>query len=273
MIYETKHEFMEGLRTALAQNDVKDAREIMIDFEQHFDDGIAAGESEADICRKLGDVEEVVKQYISDDDGGASANTANTANAAGNANTSGGINTEKTVFDTEQPQTAEKTVYDSGQNGGAQTGGNYNYNNNSTNTSTVYTNVSGNNPDTGAIIIALCLDVFIYSWALPTLVGLIFGLAGAAIGITVSGIATFFSGVFGFFFDVSAMVSTGLAPLSLLFLGITLTSLGGMLVVGTVSAVRGFINLCIAIINQHSRAFTGRRILNSIGKKKEAAAQ
>ena len=245
---------MEGLRYSLAKNEIRDARDIMIDFEQHFDDGAAAGESEEEICRKLGDVDELVKQYISDD-----------TDAAGTADAAKSDDTEKTVFD-EKPaendkESSGKTVLAEEPPYGGQT-------------ADAAGQKSPNAPDTAGIIVILCLDAFVFSWAIPTLIGLIFGLMGTTIGIAVSGIAIFFSGIFGFFFDVAAMVSTGFAPLSLLFLGITLMAFGGMLVIASIASVKGFINLCIAIINQHSKVFTGRNILNYIGKKKkEAAAQ
>ena len=136
MIYESKHEFMDGLRTALAENDVKDARDIMIDFEMHFDDGLAAGESEADICKKLGDVDELVKQYISEDDTGA----APAAKAAESTDNPAG-STQKAEYDStaQAASAAEKTVYDGSAVYGANvtsdkytydqdTAGQYNYN-------------------------------------------------------------------------------------------------------------------------------------------------
>ena len=283
MIYESKHEFMDGLRTALAENDVKDARDIMIDFEMHFDDGLAAGESEADICKKLGDVDELVKQYISEDDTGA----APAAKAAESTENPAG-STQKTEYDStaQAASAAEKTVYDGSAVYGANvtsdkytydqdTAGQYNYNRTTYGQATPYPSAgSENRPDTGAIIVTLCLDFFLYSWALPTLIGLIFGLMGTTIGFVGSGIGIFFAGLISNFADISGFISTGLAPLSLVFLGVLMMALGGMLVVASIASVRGFINLCIAIINQHSKAFTGRKVLRKIGKKKkEAAAQ
>jgi uncharacterized membrane protein len=283
MIYESKHEFMDGLRTALAENDVKDARDIMIDFEMHFDDGLAAGESEADICKKLGDVDELVKQYISEDDTGA----APAAKAAESTENPAGT-TQKTEYDStaQAASAAEKTVYDGSAVYGANVtsdkytydqdaAGQYNYNRTTYGHATPYPSAgSENRPDTGAIIVTLCLDFFLYSWALPTLIGLIFGLMGTTIGFVGSGIGIFFAGLISNFADISGFISTGLAPLSLVFLGVLMMALGGMLVVASIASVRGFVNLCIAIINQHSTAFTGRKVLRKIGKKKkEAAAQ
>ncbi|MCR4781067.1 MAG: DUF1700 domain-containing protein, partial [Ruminiclostridium sp.] len=75
MTYTTKTEFLTGLRETLERNNVKDLSDILTDFRQHFDDGAAVGESEADVCRKLGDVDDIVQQYIADNPGAQQAPT------------------------------------------------------------------------------------------------------------------------------------------------------------------------------------------------------
>ena len=85
MNYSTRIDFMNGLREALAKNGISDARDILLDFDQHFDDGIAAGETEAQVCEKLGDVEEIAKQYTSED--AFIENAANTAETNSTAET------------------------------------------------------------------------------------------------------------------------------------------------------------------------------------------
>lgn len=66
MTYQNKSSFIDGLKDALSRYDVSEQREILLDFEQHFSDGAAAGETEAQVCEKLGDPEEIAKQYASD---------------------------------------------------------------------------------------------------------------------------------------------------------------------------------------------------------------
>ena len=95
-----------------------------------------------------------------------------------------------------------------------------------------------------------------------------------------SGIGIFFAGICAFFIDISPFVATGFAAVSLVFLGIMFAALGGMLVIAAIAAVKGFINICIAIINHHARIFAGHDVLEKLGgnKKnngveKEAAAQ
>lgn len=246
MTYTNKSDFMNGLREALGRNDVRDARDILIDFEQHFDDGAAAGESEEDVCRKLGDVDEIVKQYISDDD----APQTSTGTSAPPPDTSG-FGADSNTANAGQPVYAQPAA----QYGQAQQNKPF-------------------SPDAGNVIGILLLDILIYSWALPALFGLIMGLMGMTIGFIGTGVGIFFGGIAACFVDMTGIIVTGFAPLSLIFLGIMFMAFGGMLVIACIGAVKGFINICIAIINHHARVFAGHNIANKIGaKKKEAAAQ
>ena len=67
MNYTNKEQYIQALINAMTRCGVTDQREILTDFEQHFADGAAAGESEAQVCEKLGDPEEIAKQYASED--------------------------------------------------------------------------------------------------------------------------------------------------------------------------------------------------------------
>ncbi|MDE7233541.1 MAG: DUF1700 domain-containing protein, partial [Ruminiclostridium sp.] len=66
MTYQNKSAFIDGLKDALSRYGVSEQRDILLDFEQHFSDGAAAGETEAQTCEKLGDPEEIAKQYVSE---------------------------------------------------------------------------------------------------------------------------------------------------------------------------------------------------------------
>lgn len=66
MTYQNKSTFIDGLKDALSRYGISEQRDILLDFEQHFSDGAAAGETEAQTCEKLGDPEEIAKQYVSD---------------------------------------------------------------------------------------------------------------------------------------------------------------------------------------------------------------
>ena len=263
MTYNTKQGFLTGLRVALEQNGVSDMSDILTDFRQHFDDGAAAGESEAQVCEKLGDVDEIVKQYISEmkengklPEDGDNYRDTQTADASGFGGETYG-NYGQAQY--QQPgQNYQNGQY--GQYGSAQGG---------------YTQYAAPqpqkfSPDGGSIAGLICLDILVYSWALPALAGVIFGgLYGAALGVGVSGLAVFISGIVSVFANIGGFVVTGFAPLSLIFLGIMLTALGVMLVIACIGATKGFINICIAVINQHSRVFAGHNVLNKIGSRRE----
>ncbi len=245
MICNTKTEFLTGLRIALENNNVTDTRDILTDFRQHFEDGEAAGESEADVCRKLGDIDEIIKQYITEDaeqkasTPDASGFGANAGTGAPEANTGAQVNTA--------PQTPN--YYTAAQNTASQ--------------------APSSGSKAGKIVGLVCLDVFVFSWAVPSLLSVILGLIGTTIGFVVSGIAVFIVGMLSFFIDLSGFVVTGFVPLSLIFLGIMMSALGGMLVIASIAAVKGFINVIISIINLHARWLSGHNILEKIGKRED----
>ena len=62
-----KAAFMNELTKSLSEYGVNDSREILLDFEQHFEDGKAAGETEDEVCEKLGDPVEIAKQYVEEE--------------------------------------------------------------------------------------------------------------------------------------------------------------------------------------------------------------
>lgn len=62
MIYNTKAEFMAALQREAARCSLP-FEEMAEDFERHFSEGAENGESESEICAKLGDPAEIVKEY------------------------------------------------------------------------------------------------------------------------------------------------------------------------------------------------------------------
>lgn len=233
MICTTKSEFLTSLRVALENSGISDRPDILSDFRQHFEDGEAAGESEAEVCRKLGDVDDIIKQYVTED----------AEQKASAPDTSGfGAETDQTAATTAVPP-----QYGSVQNAAAQP--------------------QGFTPSAGKIVGVLCLDVFLYSWAIPALISLICSLAAVALSFSVSGIVMTIGGLVSCFVTATGFISTGFAPISLVFLGLLFVGLGGMLVIATIGSVKGIVNLIITIINQHSKIFVGHKVLNKIGKK------
>ena len=238
MICNTKSEFLTGLRIALENNNVTDTSDILTDFRQHFEDGEAAGESEAEVCRKLGDIDEIIKQYINEDDIDAAAETTVTAPKQPAADSSG--------FGADTGYGAPPPQY-----GNVQTA----------------PQPEKFSPSAGKIVGILCLDIFIYSWAIPTLASLIISLMSVTIAFLTSGLAVLIAGIMSCFMNMSGVIVTGFAPVSLIFLGIMVAALGGMLLIASIASVKGFVNIIIAIINHHARIFSGHNVLRKIGKK------
>ncbi len=279
MKYNNKSEFLNGLREALGRYSVPDAREILIDFEQHFDDGAAAGESEAQVCEKLGDVEEIAKQYISDIDFAETESKADASSVGEQPSASG--------FGAETGETAQQYSY------GQQYGAGQNMQNpqaaqaapNMQNTQTApnaqqygapqnYSN-GGFSPDGGKIVGVICVDLFVFSWAIPSLLTVILSFYSAVVAFGVSGISIIVLGAVSSFADVTGILHTGLAPISCVLLGILLCALCGMLVLLCIQIGKGFCAIIRNIINWHSRVFVGRNVINKKNKnvKREAAVQ
>lgn len=63
----TKHEFLETLAEALGALPQEIKTEILGDFSEHFDAGLAEGKSEASIAAALGDPKRIAKLYFADE--------------------------------------------------------------------------------------------------------------------------------------------------------------------------------------------------------------
>ncbi len=60
----TKNEFLNALHRALLYLPAKDRQEILQDYEEHFAAGFEQGKTEEEICRALGDPEEIAQTYL-----------------------------------------------------------------------------------------------------------------------------------------------------------------------------------------------------------------
>lgn len=257
MKYNNKSEFLNGLREALGRYSVPDAREILIDFEQHFDDGAAAGESEAEVCEKLGDVEEIAKQYISDID--FSENESKADNSAAEQPAASG-------FGAEAGEPAHQYSYGQ-QYGGAQNMQNAQTAQNTQNAQQYAAPQNSFSPDGGKVVGVICVDLLVFSWAIPSLLAVILSFYSAVVAFGASGISVMVLGAVSSFADVTGILHTGLAPISCVLLGILLCALCGLLVLLCVQIGKGFCAIIRNIINWHSRTFVGRNVINKKNSK------
>lgn len=245
MNYSTRTDFMNGLREALAKNGISDARDILLDFDQHFDDGIAAGETEAQVCEKLGDVEEIAKQYSSED--AFNENAANTDETNSTAEATGfGGNNYSGGYTAPYGQPAPAVQQSSG----------------------------GFQVDAGAVVGRICVDLFVFSWAIPSLLSVILSFYSVVLSFGLAGIGLITGGalqVSGGFIAIQSMFS----PVSTVLFGCMLLSLFGLLIALCVAIGNGFVDIIKSIINWHSRAFIGRDVVktSSMKKKEKKAAE
>lgn len=61
-----KQQYLHHLKSLLKSLPEPERQEIISDYEEHFQIGLAKGKSEADISRSLGDVKSIAKQYTAD---------------------------------------------------------------------------------------------------------------------------------------------------------------------------------------------------------------
>lgn len=66
MTYNTKAEFMAALKSQAEKYSLSFG-EMAEDFERHFSEGAENGETESEICAKLGDPAEIVREYAGED--------------------------------------------------------------------------------------------------------------------------------------------------------------------------------------------------------------
>ncbi len=235
-----KTEFLEKLRNSLNEYGVKDAREIITDFEQHFEDGIAAGETEAQVCEKLGDPSEIAKQYISD---------------------------EEIPIEEVKPKAeayAESTGFDTN---------NYNHIP-PVQPAPAYTAPQQQSftIDGGKAVLVILVDLFVLIWALPTLVSLIISLYGIVFALFGSGIGCIVGGTLMSFADTSKWLFSSFSPISTVLFGTVSLSACALSVIGSIAATKGFINLCKVIINWHSETFAGHPVCEIKKKEKNGEA-
>lgn len=228
-----KINFMNMLRESLSEYGVKDAREILLDFEQHFEDGAAAGLTEEQVSEKLGDPIEIAKQYISENEEAFADTPKQPEETPGT-----------TGFDSNSYTQAPPPVQPAYQQ-------------------------QAFKPDAGKIIGIICVDLFVFSWTIPVLFALVIALYSVTVSIGASGITITIAGLLINVVDTSSWLFTSFSPISTTLFGVVLMASCPLLVVACVSSTKGCIDIVKHIVNWHSRAIVGRNICTF--KNKEAA--
>lgn len=85
MTYNTKAEFMAALKSQAEKYSLSFG-EMAEDFERHFSEGEENGETESEICAKLGDPVEIVKEYVGENSENVQSSNSNEQNITAGAN-------------------------------------------------------------------------------------------------------------------------------------------------------------------------------------------
>lgn len=85
MTYNTKAEFMAALKSQAEKYSLSFG-EMAEDFERHFSEGEKNGETESEICTKLGDPVEIVKEYVGENSENVQSSNSNEQNITAGVN-------------------------------------------------------------------------------------------------------------------------------------------------------------------------------------------
>ena len=248
-MHKTKSEFLEKLEKELSGFGVTDKSEILAEFDRHFADSTALGATEAEVCEKLGDISEIAKLYADNDIFPAIA-----------VEREPGTGGETVSGIPENNYSSSGRTYGEGVNVNPN-GGNYGDTSNGTpyENSGIKIDLGGFN--IGGFIGVLCVDIFVLSWAIPSLFGIFIAMLCVPLALLVSGLVVVI-GSFGFgFFSPLSWIST-------FFLGLMLLSLGGLLGLAGAGLIKLTVKIIKGLINWHGEMIVGKTVF----KKKGAPA-
>lgn len=229
MKYDNKADFLAALKNELIKYGVNDS-EITEDFEQHFNIGLSQGQSEAEVCDKLGDPAEIARQYAPDFTGEFAQCTAanGTDNAANNAAAGyssfdvppSGMDIQGCAPYREQPKPCKASA--------------------------------------GRIVGIICLDIFVFSWTIPALAALVI----AYWAVMIAFFFAFFGIVLGTvcggkMFDYEFFVSV-LTPAANIFTAIASLGFGMLMCAFCLDVGKGIWKVLKSIGRAHRKAFTGK---------------
>jgi len=243
-MYRTKNEFMLSLEKELGRAGIADRSEIIADFELHFADSLSQGLSEAEICSKLGSVSEIAKQYAEDEIYPVVA----------------------VVRDADPPPPKTSTSSSDYENSGYRFKFNKNVESSSdyensgikVNIDNIKNTFDNKGINWGGLLVCLCVDIFVLSWALGALFALFTGLLAMPVAFLTAAIGSIVVGIVG---NVGWFASPATGLLAV-FLGLMFLSLGGLLALAGVQLVKLFIKIIKAVIDWHGNMITGKPVFN-----------
>lgn len=229
IICNNKAEFLNELGKELTKFGVSDQSEIIADFEQHFSAGTAEGLTEAQVCEKLGDISEIAKQYVD----------------------------EEIIERAETAEQPKETYTQNQQN--AFEGNGYQNTQTPPPVNTQYNQNTGFRADGGKVAGVICVDVFVFTWALPALIGVVIGYLAIPLSLACAGLATFVGGIASIFTNIVGW-SSPFVPISTILFSVMIMALAGLAVMLGIVIVKGTIGVFKNIINWHGRVFNGKNV-------------
>lgn len=106
-----------------------------------------------------------------------------------------------------------------------------------------WTQIKGRQPNVNAskLIVQIILDCCLYSWLLPMLIGIAFGVGSGGVGVISSGVGALFG-------------ATAYVFMSRIFLAIGLVSLGCIMILVAACIIKGIVKLIKKIVESHVKA-------------------
>lgn len=223
-----KNEFISILEAQLIRLPKSDRDDILSDFEAHFAAGLEKGLTEEQVAEQLGDPSELAKTYLE--------------NLPTNAKGAQFIPESQ-----EEPETGRQQANPTAQNDGA-----YNYTDNNQAQAPYYnyTAEPQKRDNTVEIVLFVILCALLGPPAISFIIGTFFGLGGAGIGLICA--------LFGCVIGGAAVMPVGvLLGLGIIFIGIALGALGGLLIIADVAFVKLVVKLIKKLIDWGKSIFAG----------------
>ena len=117
----------------------------------------------------------------------------------------------------------------------------------------------------GGLAGIVCMDVFVFSWAVPVLFALVVSYFAVAFSFVVSGLTMAVASVFA-----QSIVHTSFPMFSVFLLGVSFLSLGGLGGLAGIYVWKGFVWCIKAFVNLHSNWVCGVNVF--VNTKKEVPA-
>jgi uncharacterized membrane protein len=248
-MFKTKYEFLAGLEKELGRVGVADKSEILADFELHFADSKAQNLSEAEICAKLGSISEIAKQYAEEEIYPVVAVEAPPVGGDDSVAPKDG-----------RTESSDPTSHDQAYAEYENSGIKINF----------CKFKQGGNINLSGLLTCILIDVFVFSWAITALFGIMVAFVATPFALAVSGFVTMIGGALGTAFFGFTSTFPGIVTF---FAGLLLVSLGGLFALLGVMFVKLFVKVVKGVIDWHGSMIFGKQVFNCADAAQQKAEE